>query len=49
MGVEVGVPRVTLVKDGHCVDGRALNELNEKAGTQIWWVRRAEFGFLDGF
>ncbi len=40
---------VTLVKDGHYVDGRVPYELNEEAGTQIWLVRPAEFDFLDVF
>lgn len=45
--VVVDVPMVTLVKGGHCVDGRAPYELNEEAG--IWPARLAEFGFLDSF
>lgn len=45
----VGAPMVTLVKDGHYVDGRAPCVLNEEAGTQIWMVRPAEFGFLGVF
>lgn len=48
-GVGVDVPMVTRVKDGHCGDGRVPYELNEEAGTQIWKLRLAAFGYLDGF
>lgn len=46
---EVSVPMVTLVKDGHCGDGRVPYELKEEEETPIWMVKLAEFGFLGGF
>lgn len=49
VGVEVDTPMVVLAEDGHCVDGRGPNELNERVETLVWWVKLEEFGFLDGF
>lgn len=46
---EEDTPTVVPVEGGHCVDGRGPNELNERAATPVWWVKPAEFGFLDGF
>lgn len=49
VAAEVDTPMVVLAEDGHCVDGRGPNELNERVGTLVWWAKLAEFGFLDGF
>lgn len=49
VGAGVGVPTATLVKDGHCVDGRDPGEWVAEVGTWIWWVKQAEFGSLGAF
>lgn len=47
--VELDVPMVTLVKDGHCGDGRSPFELNSVTETQILVAEQAESDFLDFF
>lgn len=49
VGVEVDTPIVVLGEDGHCVDGKGPDELNERVGTLVWWVKLEEFDFLGGF
>lgn len=48
-GLEVDVPMVTRVKDGHYGDGRVPYASHEVAGRRIWTVTPAAFDFLDVF